>query len=219
MSNNTVQIDDDFYSLREQATTTSNYPYTHFDDDLISSSKHTFGWFDNLLSNTTASNEGQLTPAQDVNPDNVLATLVFNAVVCVFLLGLYEVLRRYIPSVYSQRLVYGGRSMESQGYNAATLSTKEQMSPRSERMRMMSSMNASGGLAAASSEEQDKKNKGTSRSCTRQFPILEWATPIHFTPWATFRDLAGLDAYFFLRYIRMCLKITSVSSFWGMLIL
>ncbi|KAL7481386.1 hypothetical protein ACHAW6_007069 [Cyclotella cf. meneghiniana] len=189
------------------------------DDDFYSSSRKTFYWFDNLLSNTTANTEGQLTPAQDVNPDNVLATLLLNSIVCVFLLGLYEILRRYIPSVYSQRLVYGGRSMED------TPNVEGQMSPRTTRMAALSSMNASGTLGVSRSEDvtdagkHNDKKKSSSCRCIRQIPILEWARPIHCTPWATYRDLAGLDAYFFLRYIRMCLKITAVSSFWAALIL
>ena len=57
--------------------------------------------------------------------------------------------------------------------------------------------------------------------CSRSIslPVLEWCIPVHATPWSTLRHLAGLDAYFYLRYIRMCLKITSVSSFWAIIIL
>lgn len=110
------------------------------------------------------------------------------------------------------------------GYNAATLipkdSREEKSSARSE--KKMTPINASGGRlgeTAAAEGSATKEVRNSCTACTKQFPILEWATPIHATPWSTFRDLAGLDAYFFLRYIRMCLKITAVSSFWGMLIL
>jgi hypothetical protein len=37
--------------------------------------------------------------------------------------------------------------------------------------------------------------------------------------WATVRKVAGLDGYFFLRYIRMCLRITAISTFWSLIIL
>lgn len=46
-----------------------------------------------------------------------------------------------------------------------------------------------------------------------------WVGPVYAVPWADVRRVAGLDAYMFLRYIRLCLRITSVSAFWGMLIL
>eukprot|EP00804_Cyclotella_cryptica_P022877 CCRYP_005066-RA/>CCRYP_005066-RA protein AED:0.60 eAED:0.60 QI:0/0/0/0.5/0/0/2/0/81 len=56
-----------------------------------------------LLSNTTTNTEGQLTPAQVINTDNMLATLFFNSIIFVILLDLYEILRHYIPSIYSQQ--------------------------------------------------------------------------------------------------------------------
>lgn len=48
---------------------------------------------------------------------------------------------------------------------------------------------------------------------------LEWISPVFGISWKQVKQTAGLDAYFLLRYIRMCFRITSVSSFWGMLIL
>ena len=38
-------------------------------------------------------------------------------------------------------------------------------------------------------------------------------------PWHTVLTCGGLDAYMFLRYIRLCGRVTSVSAFWGMLVL
>jgi len=48
---------------------------------------------------------------------------------------------------------------------------------------------------------------------------LEWIKPVFGVSWRQVREAGGLDAYFFLRYIRMCFRITSVSAFWGVLIL
>jgi hypothetical protein len=243
---NSSVVDDDFHSLRE----TNDYTWPSYTDDTYYSTKKTFGWFDNLLSNTTAnpSGENQLTPAQDVNPDNVLATLVFNAVVCVILLGLYEILRRLIPSVYSQRLVYGGRSSSHSLIGGSENGNGGEggggMSPRSAHMASLSHLKASGSVCvrvgeemkgngthglAATREQQGQHNNSTASNddsntyCANFTPktlsVLEWCAPIYNTPWSTFRQLAGLDAYFFLRYIRMCLKITAVSSFWACAIL
>ena len=45
-----------------------------------------------------------------------------------------------------------------------------------------------------------------------------WRT-VHSIPWHTVLTCGGLDAYMFLRYIRLCGRVTSVSAFWGMLVL
>lgn len=48
---------------------------------------------------------------------------------------------------------------------------------------------------------------------------MNWVGPVFGVPWERVRQVAGLDGYFFLRYLRMCLRITSVSSFWAFIIL
>jgi len=48
---------------------------------------------------------------------------------------------------------------------------------------------------------------------------FDWLMPVFGVPWSKVRKAGGLDAYMFLRYIRMCLRITSVSAFWGIVIL
>ena len=48
---------------------------------------------------------------------------------------------------------------------------------------------------------------------------LGWILPVVRTSWTTVRKSGGLDAYMFLRYIRLCLQISGVSAIWGMLIL
>lgn len=48
---------------------------------------------------------------------------------------------------------------------------------------------------------------------------LSWVPGVLSTSWATVRKCGGLDSYFFLRFIRMCFRITFVSGLWGMLTL
>lgn len=48
---------------------------------------------------------------------------------------------------------------------------------------------------------------------------FDWLMPVFGVPWSKVRKAGGLDAYMFLRYLRMCLRITSVSAFWGIIIL
>lgn len=247
-------VNDDFYSLGN--TTDDAWRYKDYrldyDDDRSFSAKGATSWIDKLLKNTTADNsDNKLARVEDVNPDNVLATLVFNAIVCVMLLGLYELLRRLIPSVYSQRMMH---EREAEVMAAAASSSEDATAER--QFVKMSTMQASGRslamLNGASSDDNDGEERGGARldddgsvqiedakdtqqhnhqqkeeelalnAPTRNcagWPILEWALPVHRTPWSTFRKLAGLDAYFYLRYIRMCLKITVVSSFWAIVIL
>lgn len=48
---------------------------------------------------------------------------------------------------------------------------------------------------------------------------LDWVGPVFGVPWRRVRQAGGLDAYFFLRFIRLCLRVTSVTAFWGLAIL
>jgi hypothetical protein len=52
---------------------------------------------------------------------------------------------------------------------------------------------------------------------TSIFPL--WIVRVLRVPWTQVREVAGLDAYMYLRYIRMCARITLVSTFWALLIL
>jgi len=48
---------------------------------------------------------------------------------------------------------------------------------------------------------------------------LDWIQPVVGVSWSMIRKVAGLDGYFFLRYIRMNVRITAVSTLWFFLIL
>jgi hypothetical protein len=71
-------------------------------------------------------------------------------------------------------------------------------------------------LNGANSEAQHSMNLPDILHSSRP---LQWFMPVFGVSWKTVRREGGLDAYFYLRYIRMCLRITSVSAFWGMLVL
>ena len=49
--------------------------------------------------------------------------------------------------------------------------------------------------------------------------FLDWVWQSNTISWQRFREVAGLDAYMFLRFLRMCLVICSVSSVYGLLLL
>ena len=49
--------------------------------------------------------------------------------------------------------------------------------------------------------------------------VFDWVWNTKTVSWPRFREIAGLDAYMFLRFIRMCSVICSVSAVYGLLIL
>ena len=205
------------------------------------SAKATTSWIDKLFRNTTRNVE--LEAAQDVNSDQVLQTLIFNCLVCVTLLTLYELLRRWIPSVYSQAIACPDKVRYVRTTSSSSSSTTENCKALTVEDGKNHNMDKTNGV-------HEEKNGGRTGSSTKKeiyispgalccndllpgyftnkysggwwptgIPILEWAIIVHRTPWSTFRTVAGLDAYFYLRYIRMCLKISAVSSFWAIIIL
>jgi Uncharacterized integral membrane protein len=147
--------------------------------------------FNEDVTDVTNGLQDNLHPASDVDVNGVLTSTVFNAVVFVVLMIIYEILRRYFPYVYATRQSRSSAELQSKG-------------------------------------ETDYKNGTTNlkTSATQDLPDLyesvaplEWVMPVFGISWRQVREAGGLDAYFFLRYIRMCFRITSVSAFWGMLIL
>jgi len=57
------------------------------------------------------------------------------------------------------------------------------------------------------------------RARNGEYSFFGWIRETSNISWGEVREFGGLDAYMFLRYIRFCLKITSVSAFWGALVL
>eukprot|EP00546_Thalassionema_frauenfeldii_P006538 CAMPEP_0178908972 /NCGR_PEP_ID=MMETSP0786-20121207/8226_1 /TAXON_ID=186022 /ORGANISM="Thalassionema frauenfeldii, Strain CCMP 1798" /LENGTH=800 /DNA_ID=CAMNT_0020580947 /DNA_START=87 /DNA_END=2486 /DNA_ORIENTATION=- len=117
----------------------------------------------------------QLKPASDVSVETVMASLYFNAIVFVVMLATYEILRRFVPSVYASRTIHGSPRQDPAGISRLPLHTS--------------------------------------------YIPFDWVGPVFGVSWSTVRKAAGLDAYFFLRFIRMCVRITSISTFWASIIL
>lgn len=107
----------------------------------------------------------QLKPADDVSVHAVMSSLFFNAIVFVFLLASYEILRRVLPSVYAARQLYKPESLE-------------------------------------------QSHSGIANLPHDSYVPLDWVAPVFGVSWSTVRKTAGLDAYFFLRFIRLCVRIT-----------
>jgi len=68
----------------------------------------------------------------------------------------------------------------------------------------------------------DGRRNHVQRSRThRRIPArpFAWVPMVIAVPWSDLRRFGGLDAYMFLRFIRICMRVSSVSCFWALLIL
>jgi hypothetical protein len=66
-----------------------------------------------------------------------------------------------------------------------------------------------------SSSTKSNRSKFSKKSSLSKW----WILHVLKIPWSEVRVKVGLDAYMFLRYIRLMMRITSISAFWGMVIL
>lgn len=104
----------------------------------------------------------------DVGVEAVETAFMFNLLLFIVLMGLYEVASRSIPTLYAARRGKGGNAAGSQ-HDA--------------------------GLP------------------------LSWVPRVANASWTQVCKTGGVDAYMYLRYLRLCLHIVAVSGFWGMLVL
>jgi len=51
------------------------------------------------------------------------------------------------------------------------------------------------------------------------FSPFQWVKPVASVTWSQVRLCSGVDAYMYLRYLRLCLNLTLTSGFWAMVIL
>ena len=148
-----------------------------------------FNYFWNETVDNADEFASQLRPASDISVDAVVTSLYFNAIVFVTSMVLYEVLRRWLPSVYAARKTNSDSTMSN---------TAAMMALRKDRLRREPALAP---LPEAS------------------FVPFNWVRPVFSVSWSSVRRTAGLDAYFFLRFIRMMVRITFVSTFWAAVIL
>ena len=198
-----------------------------------------FAFFSNITYyNNGTEFDSRLVAPEDVSPDAVLSSLLFNTVVCVFLLSFYECLRRILPTVYSShkkkartRLNRSDEAIsedeeqingseQSNGLHATSTTPYQQFSPEDHNEGTAADPLSPEGVQ---SRRNTRDNIGLLRaSSLKPLPDdrpLDWVFPVFGVSWNKVRKIAGLDGYFFLRYIRMNVRITAVSTFWFFLIL
>ena len=127
---------------------------------------------------------------KDVNTSAFMTAVCLNAMLFVILVGGYELFRRWLPSVYSPKSS-GSTTASSRAYSGNSGLT----SPTS---------HTSSATAAVNINTQKP---------------LGWVTGVVRASWSTVRSSGGLDSYMFLRYIRLCFRISFTSALWGMIIL
>jgi hypothetical protein len=153
--------------------------------------------FNEDVADATSDLEGNLHPASDVDVNGVLSAAIFNAIVFVVLMVTYEFLRKFFPYVYATR----------QSRQAIYDSRK-----KNER-------NEDGGRKPTPLQTHRQSSTDNLPDLYQSNTPLEWVKPVFGISWRQVREEGGLDAYFFLRYIRMCFRVTSVSALWGVIIL
>jgi hypothetical protein len=145
--------------------------------------------------------DSNLQPPEDVSVDAVVTSLYFNSFIFIILMASYECLRRLFPAVYSsrKRLDHTG----TRNGNSAHSTNQQHQTLGEEEVEAVTP----GGMDESMDTLPDDRP-------------LDWIQPVFFgVPWPTVRKTAGLDGYFFLRYIRMNVRITAVSTFWFFLTL
>ena len=175
--------------------------------------------------------DSNLQPASDVSVDAVVTAFYYNAIVFAVLMATYECLRRCMPTVYSSRkrlqFVRPGNLDDEED---AFLDEEQIHDHRSRFLDDAASSLADQPYLHRNpktpineiKEDMDAKIFREHSDSLATLPdnrLFDWIGPVFGVPWHTVRKNTGLDGYFFLRYIRMNVRITAVSTFWFFLIL
>jgi hypothetical protein len=137
------------------------------------------------------------TAASDVSVDTVVTSIYLNAIAFVVLMASYECLRRSFPAVYSSRIKRRFKAGATDPSNLSMEYTDGDSTRSSRRTNSMGEIDTS--LPSVIS--------------------MNWVSSVFSVSWSTVRKYSGLDGYFFLRYIRMNLRICAVTTFWALVIL
>jgi Late exocytosis, associated with Golgi transport/Calcium-dependent channel, 7TM region, putative phosphate/Cytosolic domain of 10TM putative phosphate transporter len=185
---------------------------------------HVFGNHGGTSSSNNVTNfDKNLVKANDVSVDAVVTSLYFNSIIFVVLMLSYEGIRRLFPSVYSRKkriqFKNGG------GYHRCTSGSSSFLDDDDKQEDEATTLRARPETTHATSARDSISQGGDGNFVENQVltslpdeSLLDWIVPVMSVPWSQVRDIT-LDGYFFLRYIRMNIRITCVSSFWFFLIL
>ena len=164
--------------------------------------------------------------------ETVLTSIYLNSILFVMLMALYEWLRRTLPAVYSSEMKhqfknnYGGQkggddqtvvsSLYMNYTNGDNNGTLDDSDDDTSYLRPESPPRGSTESKDSAFEKFVKIPRGGSLPDLFSF---NWVRNVMEVPWDSVRKYSGLDSYFFLRYIRMNLRICSVTLIWAFIIL
>lgn len=149
--------------------------------------------------------------SHDVNTSAFLTALRVNLVVFVVLIGSYELFRKWFPTVYSPK--GDGAVVKGRGKNKlGPTSSSSSLTPPSSRDSLANASAESPSSSLPSPMARPAVNINT------KVP-LGWIPGVVRASWSAVRSTGGLDSYMFLRYVRLCFRITFTSALWGMIIL
>ena len=197
---NDDQTDDDLFS------TYSDYAsQTYYNANANANS-----FWNNFTQSVTDYSDPDFDAAKDVSVDAVVASLYFNAVAFVALMVFYEILRHFLPAVYSRkkRLHVIHHTASTSGDPTTTPLHHDNDGDGVDDHVIFENNN----------DHDDDDDDDDELNLPDERP-LDWIRPVLGVPWQKVREMAGLDGYFFLRYIRMNVRITAVSTVWLFLIL
>jgi len=158
--------------------------------------------------------------------DAVLTAFYYNVVVFAFLMASYECLRRLLPAVYSSKkrlqFVRPGHPDEddegdlddhhSHGRRAQFLNNAASSLGDQPYLQHRVPESNTEDQCTEASDNNVRKDHHESLSSLPDNRLFDWIAPVFGVSWNQVRKQAGLDGYFFLRYIRMCVRITTVST-------
>ena len=163
--------------------------------------------------------------------ETVLTSIYLNGILFVVIMLMYEWLRRLLPSVYSSKMkrqfkMTGGWKEEKE-----SKSTKTQDSQYFDHQTGDSFMTQREDPYLQSVSPRPDSSDSEDSAFEKSFVALpksgslpdvisfNWVANVLDVPWDSVRKYSGLDSYFFLRYIRMNLRICSVTCIWAFIIL
>lgn len=193
-------------------------------------------WMDlwnNFTADTDGDNNGSnsadhfdamnLQKAEDVSVDAVMTSIIFNVIVFIMLMAVYELLRHRMPAVYSSRKK---RYMSGSARRRRDKFKQQQQHQTGNDVASQASAESLTIDALAPGDESDDSlsiPRVPSMMSESSLPEidrpLDWLGPVLGVSWKKVRQTAGLDGYFFLRFIRMNVRICAVTMVWFFIIL
>jgi hypothetical protein len=211
--------------------------YTYFYSEDPNSST---GFWSNFTNSYGGNDDftSQYEAARDVSVAAVVTSIYLNSVVFVVTMCTYECLRRLLPSVYSsqvkQQYKMGGRkskilppgaeesmqvSLDGDRDTDAAADDDDSSSGDSKSVGLDELHNLRSVSEGGISGQHNSVSFLPTYSSLPEVVSQNWLSNVFNVSWDTVRTYSGLDGYFFLRYIRMNLRICAVTALWAFLIL